>query len=311
MSAPYPRSWHYLLESFLEMLASERGAAKNTLQSYRKDLTLFFAFTHRHKEELATLAHQHISAFLGASGKQGLSSATLARRRSALRQFFGFLVKENERADNPALITPAARRQKTLPHVLTMTEIEAITEAAAANDSPEGIRFYAMLELLYASGMRISELVTLTMPQLERTHNGKTLQPYLMIKGKGNKERIVPLHKTAITALKSYLKLRDHFLPNDKNAYVFCSHGKLGHITRQRVAQTLKEVCLEANINPDICSPHTLRHSFATHLLEGGADLRVIQELLGHADIGTTQIYTHVAGKRMQELVNEHHPLAD
>lgn len=305
-----PRSWQHLLEAFLEMLASERGAAKNTLASYRKDLSIFLEFTHKRGEQLETLTHHHIGAFLAESGKQGLASATLSRRRSALRQFFGFMVKENERADNPALITPAARKQKHLPHVLSMAQIEALTEVAAADDTAEGARFYAMLELLYASGMRISELVTLNMPQLERTKNGKTLQPYLLVKGKGGKERMVPLHKTAIAALEHYLDYRDQFLPNDKNNYVFCSRGKLGHITRQRVAQTLKEKCIVAGINPEICSPHTLRHSFATHLLEGGADLRVIQELLGHADIGTTQIYTHVAGKRMQELVNEHHPLA-
>ncbi len=292
------------------MLASEKASSVNTLAAYRNDLSVFFDFARKKNITLETLTHHDISAFLASTQKQGLSPATNARRRSAIKQFFAFLVKEGERRDNPALLTSAARKHRSLPHVLSEAQLGAITTEAAANHSPEGIRFNAMLELLYASGMRISELVTLKMTQLER-QAGKRLQPYLIVRGKGSKERLVPLHHTAMRALEDYLKQRDHFLPHEKNHYVFCSRGKVGHISRQRVAQTLKMVCLKAGINPDSCSPHTLRHSFATHLLEGGADLRVIQELLGHADISTTQIYTHVAGKRMQELVNEHHPLAD
>lgn len=310
-NSAFPRAWLHLAENFLEMLASERGAARNTLSAYKKDLSIFFEFTKARGEQIETLNHQHIAAFLAHSSKQELANATLARRRSALKQFFVFLVQEGERKDNPALLTTAIRKRKTLPHVLSPDQLLILTTEAKRNGSPEGVRFYAMLELLYASGMRISELVTLTTAQLERRAQGNSLQPFLMVKGKGNKERMVPLHKTAITALEKYLNQRQHFLPHEKNHYLFCSRGKTGHISRQRVGQTLKTLCINAGINPDSCSPHTLRHSFATHLLEGGADLRVIQELLGHADIATTQIYTHVASKRMQELVNEHHPLAN
>lgn len=308
---PVPREWENLASAFLEMCAALRGASKNTLIAYKKDLSIFFEFVHFRKLNLTTLNHTHISDFLAMTTKQGLSAATTSRRRSVLKQFFAFLVREAERSDNPALLTATPKRSKSLPRVLSAAQLDALSAQAATSKSPDAIRFCAMLELLYASGMRISELVTLRMEQLESTSKNGKIQPYITVTGKRAKQRIVPLHSAAIKALSGYLKIRSNFLPNAKNNFVFCTRGKAGHISRQRVALMLKECCIQAGINPDICSPHTLRHSFATHLLEGGADLRVIQELLGHADIATTQIYTHVAGKRLKELVDENHPLAD
>lgn len=310
--ATNPTTLHVrLLEAFIEMLAASRGAAHNTLSAYKKDLALFLEFCEQKKETLQTLSHETIAEFLTKSAKAGLAAATISRRRSAIRQFFDFLISEQERSDNPALLVPAGRRQKKLPNVLSQQEIQALSNVIQQDDSVDGIRFFAMIEMLYASGMRISELVTLKLAQLERNPHTAALQPYFYVKGKGGKQRLVPLHSSAIMAIQNYLNIRESFNKQKHNPYLFCSHGALGHITRQRVAQLLKQACLKANIDPARCSPHTLRHSFATHLLEGGADLRVIQELLGHADIATTQIYTHVAGERLQEVVQHFHPLAE
>jgi integrase/recombinase XerD len=303
-------SAHYLLEAFIEMLASERACAANTLQAYQKDISLFLAFCDQKNTTPQLADHQIMSAFLIASSKQKLAASTLARRRSAIRQFFDFLISEQERSDNPALLVATAKRAKPLPKVLSIIQINQLSEAAHSNETPDGLRFCAMLELLYASGMRISELIGLKLSQLERDPQSKALQPYFRVTGKGNKQRIVPLHMTALDALNAYLAIRAHFLPDEKNSYIFCSRAALGHITRQRVGQLLKQVCVRAGLDPALCSPHTLRHSFATHLLDGGADLRVIQELLGHADISSTQIYTHVTSGRLQQVVTEHHPLA-
>jgi len=301
-----------LKNSFLEMLASERGAAKLSIEAYRRDLDDFFAFASEKNMAIESLNHQHISSYLSALTKRGMSPATLARRRSALKQFFGFLVREQLRADNPLLLVVAGKQTRSLPHVLGHAELKALSATAAKDTSAEGLRLRALLELTYASGMRVSELVTLTLQHLERDPKKPSkLQPFLMVRGKGSKDRIVPLHHGAIAALEDYLQVRESFIPAHKDSrYVFPARGKAGHLSRQKFHQDLKLLCVQAGINPEHCSPHTLRHSFATHLLEGGADLRVIQELLGHADISTTQIYTHVASSRLKEVVNKKHPLA-
>lgn len=299
----------YLLESFLESLASERGASRNTISAYQKDLSLFLSFCAQKKATVQEVSHEVISAFITQLSKEGLAPSTLARRRSAIRQFFDFLISEQERSDNPALLIPKTTHRKALPKALNKTQIDQLLQTIRADTSHDGVRFSAMIELLYASGMRISELITLKISQLERDSANQALKPFLYVQGKGNKQRIVPLHQQAVEALEAYMALRDSFLPDESNAYIFCSRGKLGHITRQRAAQLLKQACINSGIDPSACSPHTLRHSFATHLLEGGADLRIIQELLGHSDISTTQIYTHVADERLQDIVNDHHPL--
>lgn len=307
-----PTQWLGFKDSFFEMLATEKGSAQNTLQSYSRDLDDFLLHCAKKKLVMATLSHKEVSNYLADLTTRGMEPSTLARKRSALNQWFRFLVRENVRADNPIALTSAPKRNRPLPNVLTEKEINTLLDTARADSTPEGVRMLALLELMYASGMRVSELVTLTTRHIERDVSKKgAIQPYFIVKGKGGKERLVPLHPRAIGAMEAYMGMRPMFASKAKeSAWLFPSRGKEGHLTRQRFGQLLKELCFNANLDPERCSPHTLRHSFATHLLEGGADLRVIQELLGHADISTTQIYTHVAGERLQKVMTENHPLA-
>jgi integrase/recombinase XerD len=223
-----------------------------------------------------------------------------------VRQFYRFVMGETWRADDPSRRVEAPRRGRALPKVLSRAEIDRLIAAAAAKDGAQGLRLGCMVELAYASGLRISELTGLTLAALARD------PAYLIVKGKGGKERLAPLNAAARTAVKAYLEVRPGFLPNnDKaNPWLFASRGKEGRLTPRRFAQLLDEAAADAGIDPARVSPHVLRHAFATHLLEGGADLRVVQTLLGHADIGTTQIYTHVAGDRLAEVVASKHPLA-
>ncbi len=306
-----PEHWLNLKESFLEMLAVEKGAASNTLQAYSRDLDDFMVSIRRRAETLETIPHLGISSYLASLGERGLAASSQARKRSAISQWFRFLVRENIRRDNPVLLTAAAKQNRHLPAVLTIPEVNQLLAAARTSHTAEDVRLSAMLELTYAAGLRVSELVTLRLNQIERDmkHDGR-MQPYLMIRGKGGKDRFVPLHQQAIGALETYLALRPHFMAESADSpWLFPSRAKEGYLTRQGFALQLKELCLRAGLDPARCSPHTLRHSFATHLLGGGADLRVIQELLGHSDISTTQIYTHVADGRLRKLLEQHHPL--
>jgi integrase/recombinase XerD len=296
----------------MEMLLSTRGASLATISSYKTDLSDFFEFASTTSLEMESITHHDISAYLAALTGRGMSSATLARRRSALGQWFKFLVSEKIRTENPVLMVSTPRRGRSLPKVLTKEEVLALVTTARADHSAKGVRFNCMMELLYASGMRVSELVTLTTAHIQRDPKKRTqIAPYFIITGKGSKDRLVPLHAEAVEALTNYLTLRASFLAHGmETKWLFPSRGAEGHVTRQQFGLLLKALCRDAGIDPAKCSPHTLRHSFATHLLEGGADLRVIQELLGHADIGTTQIYTHVTDKRLQQVMDQHHPLA-
>ena len=307
-----PASWLGWRDAFLEMLIASRGASLATVSSYKTDLTDFFAHAAKAKWGMEEMGHAEISSYLADLTERGMAPSTLARRRSALTQWFKFLISERIRADNPVLLTNAPRRGRPLPKVLSRDEVTTLITAAHADGSLEGVRLNCLMELMYASGMRVSELVTLTTAHLQRDPKRRTqFAPYFIVKGKGSKDRLVPLHQTALDALKKYLTLREQFLPTPlESPWLFPSHGKQGHLTRQRFGQLLKSLCLKAGLDPARCSPHTLRHSFATHLLEGGADLRVIQELLGHADIATTQIYTHVTDQRLQQVVSKHHPLS-
>lgn len=300
-----------LLDGFIEMLSAERGASPNTSDAYRRDLTDFLGHVNKRKLSLATLTHNDLTTYLATLSKQGLAESSQMRKRSSIRQFFHYLYRERERADDPSQLLEAPRPVRALPHVLSKEHILALMQQAHADTTPEGLRFLALLEMLYASGMRVSELVGLRLQHIERNPATSAIAPYMRITGKGGKERIVPLHASAITALESYLAIRSHFIPGHitHSPWLFASDGKSGHITRQRFGQLLKECCIKANIDPDNCSPHTLRHSFATHLLEGGADLRVIQELLGHADISTTQIYTHLSSAHLTKVMESKHPL--
>lgn len=289
-----------LIESFLEMMASERGAAHNTLESYKRDLSEAAVFLKKRKSNFASADKRLLEAYVAAQSKSGLSPRTVARRISSLRQFFDFLYSDDIRKDDPSSTLDTPKLPRKLPSSLSANDITALIAAA---DKAQDVRLVAMLELLYASGLRVSELVTLPLSHVQKIT--KCGHHFLMVRGKGNKERIVPLHASALAAINAYLSTR-----KDDSPWLFPSRGKEGHITRQRFGQMLKEIAPAAGLDPTRISPHTLRHSFASHLLAGGADLRVIQELLGHADISTTQIYTHIEQDKLTELVTRHHPLA-
>jgi integrase/recombinase XerD len=288
------------IESFLEMMAAERGAAFNTLESYRCDLEDAESFITKRKESLTTAQKNTLEAYIKSLHKRAFSPRTIARRLSSLRQFFHFLYTENIRKDDPTSLLDTPKQARSLPKSLTSDEIKILIEAA---HTEEDLRLAAMLELLYASGLRVSELVTLPASAIQKI--ASETQPFLIVRGKGNKERLVPLHATALEALQAYLALRIEPSP-----WLFPSSSKKGHLTRQRFGQMLKNLALKAGLDPEKISPHTLRHSFASHLLANGADLRVIQELMGHSDISTTQIYTHIEREKLIRLVTDHHPLA-
>ena len=294
------------IEAFLEMMAGERASARNTLTAYGKDLADAQAFLKGRGVDLSNARPEQIEAYFAALSDRGLSPATAARRRSAVRQFYRFVLGEGWRADDPSRRVDAPKKGRPLPKVLSRAEVDAIIAAAGARDGAQELRLACMVELAYASGLRISELTALPLAVLARD------PAYLIVKGKGGKERLAPLNDAARTAVKAYLEVRRGFLPKGDaaNPWLFPSRSKAGRLTPRRFAQLLDEAAADAGIDPARVSPHVLRHAFATHLLEGGADLRVVQKLLGHADIATTQIYTHVAGERLREVVASKHPLA-
>ena len=293
-------------EAFLEMMAVERAAARNTLTAYARDLSDADGFLTGRSGGLASASAVDVEAYFTELGVRGLSPATASRRRAAVRQFYRFVLGEGWREDDPSRRVEAPKRGRSLPKVLSRLEMDRLIASATARDGAQGLRFGCMVELAYASGLRISELTGLTLATLARD------PAYLIVKGKGSKERLAPLNDAARTAVKAYLEVRPTFLPKgDKaNPWLFPSRGKAGRLTPRRFAQVLDEAAAGAGIDPVRVSPHVLRHAFATHLLEGGADLRVVQKLLGHADIATTQIYTHVASDRLAEVVQTRHPLA-
>jgi integrase/recombinase XerD len=297
-------------EAFLEMMSVERAASPNTLTAYKRDLADAAGFLARRRHDLSDAAAVDVEAYFTDLGARGLSPATAARRRAAVRQFYRFVLGEGWRADDPSRRVEAPKKGRSLPKVLSREEVDRLIAAAAARDGgPDGaggLRLACMVELAYASGLRISELTGLTLAALARD------PAYLIVRGKGGKERLAPLNAAARSAVKAYLEVREGFLPKGQkaNPWLFPSRGKGGRLTPRRFAQLLDEAAADAGIDPARVSPHVLRHAFATHLLEGGADLRVVQTLLGHADIGTTQIYTHVAADRLTEVVASKHPLA-
>ena len=293
-------------EAFLEMMAVERAAARNTLTAYGKDLEDASSFLAGRGRDLSTASAEDVEAYFTAMGARGLSASTAARRRAAVRQFYRFVLGEGWRADDPSRRVDAPKKGRPLPKVLSREEVSALIAAAAARDGAQGLRLNCMIELIYASGLRVSELLGLTLAAVARD------PAYLIVRGKGGKERLAPLNDAARTAVKAYLEVRPAFLPKGAkaNPWLFPSRGAGGQLTARRFAQLLDEAAAAAGIDPERVSPHVLRHAFATHLLEGGADLRVVQTLLGHADISTTQIYTHVAEDRLREVVQTKHPLA-
>ena len=294
------------VEAFLEMVVAERGAAENTKVAYRCDLAHFAAFATAKRVAIEAADTALIRDYLASLSRRRFAPRTAARRLSALRQFFAYLAGQKIRADDPSAIVDAPRRGRVLPKILSEDQVEALLDCVHARRGPQGLRLAAMIEVLYASGLRVSELVGLTLGAIarDRTH--------LLVRGKGNKERVVPLGDAARAALEAYAPFRARFFPAGAKAspYLFPSRSRLGHLTRAQFARALKAVAAEAEIDPAKVSPHVLRHAFASHLLSHGADLRSVQQMLGHADISTTQIYTHVLDERLRALVEGAHPLA-
>jgi integrase/recombinase XerD len=292
------------VEAFLEMLEAERGASKNTLEAYRRDLDDLQAFLARRKQKPALADATALRAYLKALDYVGMTARTVARRLSVLRQFYRFLLAERMRDDDPAGMLDSPKLGRPLPKVLSRVEVDRLIAAAQAKGA-DGGRMETLLEILYGSGLRVSELVGLPVVAAERDPT------MLLVRGKGSKERQVPLSDPARAAIAKWLRTRAASLgEGEKSRYLFPSRGRAGHLTRQRFAQLLKEAAFAAGIDPVRVSPHVLRHAFASHLLEAGADLRSVQLMLGHADIATTQIYTHVVPEKLRALVEDHHPLA-
>ncbi|NDF11681.1 MAG: site-specific tyrosine recombinase XerD [Proteobacteria bacterium] len=301
---------HSTIGAFLEALSAERGASRNTLDSYRTDLADFDRFVTESRITPLEATTETIERYLQSLAKREFTASTQARKLSSIKQYYIFLFSEKYRSDNPAATLEGPKRAKSLPKFLTEKEVEALINTAHANTKPDGVRLSALLETLYASGLRVSELVELKLSTLQWEEGKKTLKPFLIVTGKGNKERLVPLNGKAIESLLAYLSLRPHYMDASADSpWLFPSGGESGHLTRQRLGQLLKALAREANIDPAKISPHKLRHSFASHLLTNGVDLRVLQELLGHADISTTQIYTHLSSEHLQRMVSEKHPL--
>ncbi|MFY0691546.1 MAG: site-specific tyrosine recombinase XerD [Paracoccaceae bacterium] len=298
------------IETFLDAQAAELDASENTRLAYGRDLIDFAQWAERTGLSVMTLARDDIEAYLVDCDTAGLAKSTRARRLSAIKQFYRFSYEEGWRADHPAIQIKGPGRQKSLPKTLSVAQIDRLLDAAqtSARSRDDRIRNTCLMELLYATGMRVSELVTL--PASAARGDPRML----LVRGKGGKERMVPLGPAARDALAAWLVTRDKVeaARDDKqrSKYLFPSRGKAGHLTRHRFYTLIKELAVAGGVAPDLVTPHTLRHAFATHLLANGADLRAIQTLLGHADISTTEIYTHVLDERLKSLVLEHHPLA-
>jgi integrase/recombinase XerD len=312
-----------LVSLFLDMLAAEQGAGPNTLDAYRRDLEDFSQFLLGAGNSLATAETQALRDYLADLDTRGFKSSSVARRLSAMRHLFRFLLNEQIRSDDPAAILSGPKRGRGLPKVLSIADVDRLlARAKALSEAPEttapqrlrAMRLYCLLEVLYATGLRVSELVTL--PRAAARRDARMI----VVRGKGGKERLVPLNEVSRQAMADYLAATEASaagkLAVGKKAatgskWLFPSFGESGHLTRQHFARDLKELAASAGLAPRLVSPHVLRHAFASHLLHNGADLRIVQTLLGHTDISTTQIYTHVVEERLKSLVRDLHPLAE
>ena len=296
-----------LIDSFANMLVAERGATVNTVSAYLNDISHFekYLIENEISSKIESCSKDSIANYIKYLSKKGLNPRTATRRLSSLRQFFLFLQSENYRSDNPTNNVDGPRQIKSLPKLLSEGEVEQLFEQANQMVGPEGIRLVCLLEIVYAAGLRVSELISLPNMALSQDQN------VLLVRGKGEKERLVPLTSSAIDSINAYREVRHVFLKSNRESkFLFPSRSKEGFLTRRRVGQLFKDLAIASNINPEKVSPHVLRHAFATHLLDHGADLRSLQKMLGHADISTTQIYTHVLSKRLVSVVSSHHPLA-
>jgi integrase/recombinase XerD len=294
------------IETFLEMMAAERGASPRTLEAYDRDLADVAAFLVGRKREVGSATAEDLRAYLDKLQRAAMAPRTAARRLSCLRQFYKFLYAESVRKDDPTAALDNPRLGRPLPKFLTEAEIDELLSAARNIEGSKGLRALAMLELLYATGLRVSEMVSLPLAAVR----GK---PAIIVRGKGGKERLIPVGQVARDALSNYIDVRSQFLSSKTKSspWLFPASAKSGHMTRAGFAIMLKGIAARAGISPSRVSPHVLRHSFATHLLAHGADLRSLQQMLGHSDISTTQIYTHVLDERLKRLVTDNHPLAN
>jgi integrase/recombinase XerD len=307
-----------LTNLFLDMLAAEQGAGVNTLDAYRRDLTDFSEFLTHAGQNFAGAETQALRDYLADLDSRGFKSSSVARRLSAMRHLFRFLLNERVRSDDPAAILSGPKRGRGLPKVLSISDVDRMLtraqELTRTDVSPaqrlRALRLYCLLEVLYATGLRVSELVSLPLSAARRDAR------MIVVRGKGNKERLVPLNEASRQAMADYLAAMEVMKPEKKknaasSKWLFPSFGESGHLTRQHFARDLKELAAASGLAPRLVSPHVLRHAFASHLLHNGADLRIVQTLLGHTDISTTQIYTHVVEERLKSLVRDLHPLAE
>jgi integrase/recombinase XerD len=308
-----------LINLFLDMLAAEQGAGENTLQAYRRDLTDLSDYLGRAGQGFSGVATDTLRDYLADLDTRGFKSSSIARRLSAMRHLFRFLLNERVRNEDPAAILSGPKRGRGLPKVLSIADVDRmLTRAKELMQTPDAspsqqlraMRFYCLLEVLYATGLRVSELVAL--PRSAARNNARMI----VVRGKGSKERLVPLNDASRVAMSEYLAAMEAQMQakNKSGAsskWLFPSFGESGHLTRQHFARDLKELAAASGIAPRLVSPHVLRHAFASHLLHNGADLRIVQTLLGHTDISTTQIYTHVVEERLKSLVRDLHPLAE
>lgn len=316
MPKPKLSKW---VDSFLDMLTAERGAALNTRHAYWRDLADVSLFIRdQRSKEIESATTDDLKAYLAELGnkihvkgqnKSQIAVRTVARRLSALRQFYRYLVSENIRKDDPTSTIDSPKQTRTLPKTLSENEVDTLIKTALEQGGAESTRLVCLLEMLYATGLRVSELVGLPLSAIAEGNQ------FIMVEGKGGRERMVPLSEPAQKAIKNYLDIRSQFVAMDdagrQAKWLFPSRtSDSGHLTRQRFAQLLKDLARSAKIEEDRVSPHILRHAFATHLLSNGADLRAVQKMLGHADIATTQIYTHIIGKKLKKTVDEKHPLS-
>ena len=297
-----------MVESFLEMMSAERGAAENTLQSYRRDLEDAAGHMAREPGGLAAASSATIRAYLDSIARRGFAASSQARKLSALRQFYKFLYSEGLRQDDPSGPVDSPKKSRSLPKILSEAETGNLLDHAsqsAASGETAALRMHALIEVLYATGLRVSELVSLPVGVAMRDER------FFIIRGKGGKERMVPLSPKARTAMRAWLGARNRDKAMEQSPWLFPSSSETGFLPRQVFARDLKTLAAQAGIAAAKVSPHVIRHAFASHLLQNGADLRAVQELLGHSDISTTQIYTHVLEERLVRLVRDHHPLAD
>lgn len=301
------------IENFLEMMSAERGAAHNTLESYRRDLEACADVMSARGINMTEAKTDDIRHVLDGMANEGFAATSQARRLSAIRQFFRFLYSEGFRQDDPTGVIDAPKKQKPLPKIMSVENVGRLLDRATLEakealepaDRIKALRLHALLETLYATGLRVSELVGLPVSVARTDHR------FLIVRGKGSKDRMVPLSQKAREALQVFLSLRDSLPGYDDNSWLFPAFSESGHLARQVFGRELKTLAARAGLSSASISPHVLRHAFASHLLQNGADLRTVQQLLGHADISTTQIYTHVLEERLHKLVSEHHPLAD